>query len=236
MATPRMQRPADFLAFLRVHRWFAELDEPFQQALLSLALLHRLKRGEALFRQGDAPNGLWAVVEGSVKMVSRDAQGEELLLTVFEPPSLIGEMALFDGLPRSHDAAAEQATVALQFPQAALERLLAQEPQRWRDLGRLLASRLRLTLTAMEDQAGSPLLIRVARRIAYLAAGHGDWVGRTPQVLELPQGQLAAMLGITRQTANELLGELETRGLVKPTYGGIALLDLPGLRRLGDGG
>ncbi|MNT94427.1 Bacterial regulatory protein, gntR family [compost metagenome] len=50
--------------------------------------------------------------------------------------------------------------------------------------------------------------------------------------MRIPQEQLAQMLGLSRQTVNHALRELEARGLLRLEYGGIELLDLPALEAL----
>ena len=78
-----------------------------------------LTAGEWLFRRGDAPCGLYAVARGSLSISGTAALQENTrtaLLTLIEPPSWLGEIALFDGEPRTHDAHANTACALLQVP------------------------------------------------------------------------------------------------------------------------
>jgi CRP-like cAMP-binding protein len=65
-----------------------------------------------------------------------------------------------------------------------------------------------------------------------MAEGYGQWVGegRSRRLLALSQEQLALMLALSRQTTNQLLRDLQSRGLLRMHRGGIEILDLPGLR------
>jgi DNA-binding FadR family transcriptional regulator len=56
--------------------------------------------------------------------------------------------------------------------------------------------------------------------------------GIGPELL-ISQSELALLVGISRQRANQSLQALERAGLVAVDYGGIRVLDLPGLRRHG---
>ncbi len=118
---------------------------------------------------------------------------------------------------------------------APFDALLADEPARWRELGLLVTSKLRLAFVTLEDAALQPQAPRLARRLVMMADGHGEFTDRTRRVLKLRQELLAAMLSSSRQTTNQVLKELEARGLLKLSYGELELLDLPALRRLAQG-
>jgi DNA-binding transcriptional regulator LsrR (DeoR family) len=59
-----------------------------------------------------------------------------------------------------------------------------------------------------------------------LAGGHGEWRDQHKRVLDVTQEQLASMLSASRQSVNQALKDLEQRGIVKVSYGQIALLDV----------
>jgi Mn-dependent DtxR family transcriptional regulator len=62
--------------------------------------------------------------------------------------------------------------------------------------------------------------------------GYGDHTHQR-RTVELRQEQLAAMLNVSRQTANQLLKELESLGMVKLAYGEVEIIDADALRALG---
>jgi CRP-like cAMP-binding protein len=213
------------LARLRQGRWFSELDDGFQHALLAAARVRPLVDDERLFARGDAPDGLYAIIDGAVRITAVSEAGKELLLTRVEAPGWFGEIAVFDRQPRTHDCIADGDAVVMHIPLPALDGLLAAEPLRWRDLGLLVASKLRLTFEILEDSAHLPLALRLGRRLLVLAGGHGEWRDQHKRVLDVTQEQLASMLSASRQSVNQALKDLEHRGIVKVSYGQIELLD-----------
>lgn len=225
-----VENPRHFKELLRAGRWFGGLDEALQDGLLDAAVVRSLARGEWLFARGAASDGLYAVVDGAVRVAATAPSGKEVLLAFVESPMWFGEISLFDGQPRTHDAIAEEDTVLVHVQQLGLERLLADEPRYWRDLGVLCASKLRLTFGLIEDVAVLPLGVRLARRIALAAERYGEWHDRTSRVVDVRQEQLATMLWTSRQTVNQLLRDLEARGIVKLAYGQIEIVDWDGLR------
>lgn len=210
--------------------WFSGLPTSLQDSLLGAAQVRRLDAGQRLFSRGDKPCGLYAVAEGAIRIGAVAQSGKEALLTLVEPPYWFGEISLFDGQPRTHDAYAEGVTVLLQVPQASLLALLDREPRHWRDFALLMSQKLRLAFIALEEMSLFPAAPRLARRLLMIAEGYGDASGPR-RTLQLAQEQLAQMLAISRQTTNQILKDLEAQGIVRLGYGEIEIVDLDGLRQ-----
>ena len=224
-----MTIPTHYRTRLLGDPWFHGLPAALQTALLQGASVRHLDARQSLFRRGDPPCGLYAVLDGSMRVGAISKSGKEALLTLIEPSVWFGEISLFDNLPRTHDAQAEGPVTLLHVPQPSLLQLLAEQPLYWRDFALLLSQKLRLAFIALEDMSLLPAAPRLARRLLQMAEGYGE--NRNPRhVLQLPQEQLALMLAISRQTTNQILQELQAQGILRLTYGEIEILDLPGLR------
>lgn len=205
--------------------WFAGLPVTFADALLALAEPVSLSAGQRLFARGDAPDGLYCVLRGVVRVTATSVSGQEALLAMLEPPQWFGEIAVFDGAPRTHDAWAQEDCELLRVPQAALLTELAERPQHWRELGQLLTQKLRITFASVEELSLLPPTQRVAGRLLLMAGGYGTWTDRSKRVLEVSQEQLGLMLALSRQTVNQSLRELESRGCIKRSRASIEILD-----------
>ncbi|HWE27178.1 MAG TPA: Crp/Fnr family transcriptional regulator [Polyangia bacterium] len=228
----RSRSARDYGELLRSGRWFAGLPDDLQERLVDGAVLRTLRARERLFARGDDADGLYAIVDGALRVSGSSAGGREALLTLLEPPSWFGEISIFDGQPRTHDAIAESEALVMHVPRAALDIILEAQPRYWRDLGLLVTSKLRLAFSAMEDMALLPIAVRLARRLSLMIEGYGEREHQR-RTVEVSQEQLAQMLSTSRQTANQLLKDLEARGLIRLAYGTIEILDLDGLRRAG---
>ena len=215
-------------------QWFSQLPITLQDELLAMAQLRRLEPGQRLFRRGDPPCGLYAVLEGAVRVGSISESGKEALLILVEPPHWFGEISLFDGQPRTHDAFAEGQATLLNLPQAPLLALLKQRPEHWRDFALLMCQKLRLAFIALEEMSLLPAPQRLARRLLMITEGYGALAGRR-RVIQLAQEQLAMMLALSRQTTNQILKDLEAQGALRLTYGEIEILDLDLLKRAAQG-
>jgi len=216
---------------LMTGHWFSHLPTRLQDSLLAAAKVRHLSSGQRLFKRGDPPCGLYAVLEGAVRIGTVNEQGKEALLSLVEPPHWFGEICLFDGQPRTHDAFALGQCTLLHIPQSALLALLDEQPLYWRQLALLMSQKLRLTFISLEQLSLMPAQARLAHRLLMIAAGYGE-LDPPRRVLQLPQEQLASMLSLSRQTTNQILKEFQSQGIVNLKYGEIEILDAERLRAL----
>ncbi len=229
----KSKSPRDYQEMLRTGKWFHGLDDDVQSALLEISSVETFAPNQRLFSLGDAPNGMFGIVDGAVRVTSLAPGGGDVLLTLAERPQWLGEIALFDGQPRSHDAIAETEAVVIHAPQARLDAWLARDPRAWRSFGTLLTVKMRLVLASLADISTLSLGARLALRLVHMADGYGDLRGCTSRVVIVNQEQLAAMLWASRQTVNRALKVLEAAHIVRVSYGEIEILDIEGLRREG---
>ena len=231
-----MTEPHNYLPVLQSGRWFGRLPPAFAQALVEMARVRTLAAGEVLFLRNSPPCGLYAVVRGAVRISGYGAAAgaKEAVLIVLPPPVWFGEVSVFDGSARTHNAHATGPTTLLQVPHDALLHWLQQHPAHWRDLALLMADKLRLAFVTLEEQAVLSAPVRLARRLVLMAQGYGQvqTQGITRRTLALTQEQLSLMLGITRQTTNGILNDLKERGIIDVQRGQLEILDLPALQGL----
>ena len=212
-------------------QWFSHLPVSLQDSLLAVARVRRLSAGQRLFQRGDPPCGLYAVLEGAVRIGAVNEQGKEALLSLVEAPHWFGEICLFDGQARTHDAFGLGPCTLLHIPQIALLALLDEQPVHWRQLALLMSQKLRLTFINLEQLSLMPAPVRLAHRLLMIAEGYGE-IDEPRRVLQLPQEQLASMLSLSRQTTNQILKDLQGQGMLKLGYGEIEILDVQRLRAL----
>lgn len=233
-----MNEAQHYLPVLNTGRWFAQLPAEFSAALLRMARVRQLASGEVLFLRDSPPCGLYAVVSGSIRISGQGGRGDdarEALLVVLPPPQWFGEITVFDGATRTHHAHAAEPSTLLQVPQAELLAWLQDHPQHWRDLAVLMADKLRLAFLTMEEQTVLSVPLRLARRLVAMAEGYGNTQtskAGTRRVLAVTQQELALMIGISRQTTNQILKGMEAQGILRVQRGGLEISDLAGLRAL----
>jgi CRP-like cAMP-binding protein len=206
--------------------WFSSLPENVIDHLVSLSKPKKLAAGQLLHRKNDAADGLYCVVSGRIRISNYTLEGKELVLTWLQPGSWFGEISLFDGLPRSHDAHAEEASELLKIPSAAFTLLLSQQPNLYPHFMRLLCQRIRATFSLIDETGSVSLKGQLCRRLLLLADGLEHQVNKTVDLrISISQESLALLLHTSRQTINKLLQELQDQELLSVHYGRITLLD-----------
>jgi CRP-like cAMP-binding protein len=201
--------------------WFSKLSAPLRDAILARAIVRRLKDGAPLTTRGAAAEEWCGVALGAVRISSVSLSGKQITLTYAEPGVWFGDIALFDGLPRTHDADAHGQTTLLCVRKPDFKELLAQHAELYDALLRLNCRRLRLMFDALEDLNTRPLAARLARQLLLLARRYGvaEDSGQIRIGLALAQEDLARLLGASRQRVNQELKALEREGVlrVEPT-------------------
>jgi len=217
---------------IRLSPWFAALTTPEQQQLLALAQHRQIPVGQRLFSRGDSFDGIYVVLQGGVLIAGVDQTGKEALLTIVEGGDFIGEIALFDKKPRTHDATASSAVQLLWWSAHQLQQLLNEQPLWWQRFGQLLTAKMRMVFQAFEDMSLQSAQVRLARRLLLFCRLQQTIAGRC--VIPISQEQLGQLLALSRQTTNQLLQQLQTAGYIEKSYGQITVLDLSGLQQVAE--
>ena len=196
--------------------WFSRLSSELRQAILARALPRRLDDGTSLAARGSQAREWCGVARGAVRIGSVALSGKQVTLTYAEPGTWFGDIALFDGLPRTHDATAHGSTTLLVVHKADFHGLLAAHIELYDALLRLNCRRLRLMFNQLEELGTRPLQARLARQILLLAKSYGIVRGDEIRIrLQLAQEDLAQLLGASRQRVNQELKGFERDGAVR---------------------
>ena len=196
--------------------WFSKLSQGLREAILSRAVVRRIADGAVLSARG-APAEEWCgVARGAVRVSSVSLSGKQVTLTYVEPGIWFGDIALFDGMPRTHDGHAHGETTLLVVRRADFHYLLAQHVELYDALLRLNCRRLRLLFDLVEDLNTRPLSARLAKQILLLARSYGVAEGEEIRIgLQLAQEDIAQLLGASRQRVNQELKGFEREGAVR---------------------
>ena len=90
----------------------------------------RLKEGEVVFEEGDRGDSLYLVGEGSIKISKTGRGGEQETLGYIQSGNFFGEMALFDGQPRSAKATAASPSLVASVDERTFQHILELAPSR----------------------------------------------------------------------------------------------------------
>lgn len=210
------------------------------EGLLATALrqkgrLIQVRRGHALFVEGDRAERVFLLQSGWVIVSCVGASGREVVLGVNGAGDVIGELSAFDQQPRSATAVAVDDVEAVVASAEALTRALD-------DLGAahemiaLLATRMRGDTRKLVEFATLSTLGRIAWRLYELADRFGQPVSDGIAVsLPLSQDQLASWCGASREAAVRSLRSLRELKIITTGRRTVVIRDMDGLRRQAQG-
>lgn len=186
-----------------------------------------------VFHQGDPGDALFIVATGAIKISLPSETGEEAIIATVRAGDFFGELALLDGAPRSASATALEPTETLVLPRDRFRELVASEPAIRDALFAALAAELRRLTRHVEELHFLDITGRLAARLVRLAEeqGRGQPDGSIRLDAPLTQGDLAAMVGCTRQSVNKLLGLFVDDGLLRLEREAIVIVNPVALER-----
>jgi len=216
--------------FLRQGEWFSGMARELQEEILRRSILRRFKKGQTLQFEDGPALGLIAVLEGQVALL-RHVGEEPALIHVAGPGFWFGEAAVF--LEEAVVSAVAQSPVeALILPKLEYDRILADNPRHYPVFVENIALRLRILLRYFAETVRLAPEYRLRLRLADLAdhrRADARTEGRAVD-LDISQGELAQIVGLSRQRLNTRLKALESEGWIRLSPRRIRVLDPNGLR------
>jgi CRP/FNR family transcriptional regulator, cyclic AMP receptor protein len=209
------------------------LPAELSAGLFDRARAVNLAPGQMLFLAGDAGDGCYWVDEGLLKVHVVSPSGGERILAILGPGTMVGELSMFDGAPRSASVAAVRESKLSFVSRAAFDATVRARPEAYRYVTALLARRLRDIDDVLTATSFSPLKGRAARALLSLADAFGKDVG-TGRILirqKVSQSDLAAMAGIARENFSRILQDWMRRSLVSRLAGHYCLENKAALER-----
>ncbi len=138
---------------------FDELPQPVEGWLSGQLEPVGLRAGERLFREGDAGDSLYLVVQGRLQVTRAEGSGTTHLVGELGRSEPLGEMALLTDEPRSATVHAIRDSHLLRLSRHHFLKLLAECPQVLRPITEHLVGRLRSTSSTPTSPAATVALV-----------------------------------------------------------------------------
>jgi len=213
---------------------FADLTTAELVGLASLMRPRPYAKDEVIYLRGDPGTAFYVIASGKVKIALTSPDGKELILRRLARGGFHGELALLDDEPRSADAIATDASVLLVLQRDAFRQFLADHPTIATKLLSTVSQYLRRNAELIQDATFLDVPARLARILLELASQPGDSELPPPGAIipdRMKQGELASLVGATRESINKWLGSFEKQGLLSYDKGQITLLRPSGLKQ-----
>ena len=186
----------------------------------------RVKMGEALFRQGEAFQFVYAVRSGTFKSGNAMQDGREQVTGFHLAGDVLGLDGLADGRHASEAIALEDSEICA-IPYRQLAELAARNPNMQRALTQMLSRQIvgeqramMLLASLSAEERVASFVLGISRRME--ARGYSSREFH----LRMSRAEIGSYLGLTLETVSRAFSSLQQQGLVEVAKKHIRILDL----------
>jgi CRP-like cAMP-binding protein len=198
--------------------------------------IHKYKKNEVIFSQGDPADAAFYIQSGKVKLTVVSDHGKEAVLAISEPDHFVGESCVVGQELRLATATAMTPSVLMRLEKAAIIRVIHDETEfSEMFIAHLLTRTLRVEADLV-DQLFNSSEQRLARVLLLLANFAKDEEEPIRVIDNISQETLAQMIGTTRARVSSFMNKFRKLGFIDYNGGitinksllNVVLLDLPG--------
>ena len=170
-----------------------------------------LPAGSLIISQGDAPDAMYLLLEGRLKVFLSNEEGREVILDFLDPGDAFGELALLDDEERSASVITVAPVKLALLPRAHFRACLADSGEMCSALLMLLARRLRRLTGQVGSLALEDVYSRVRNVLLNKSMENGDGKLVTS---ELTHQDIANMIGASREMVTRIFNDLKRGGYI----------------------
>lgn len=210
--------------------WIDAVPAAERSALDARFITRTHARGDVIVAQGDPSTNVYLLDVGHVAIRVATPHGESVTTTVLGPGSGFGEISSLtaEETRTASVIALDDVTVRI-LPSRVFVELRERIPAVTTAIAETLAERVSSLSERFSELAFESVQRRCGRRIVELADLFADGAA-THAVIPLTQEDLAGIVGATRPTVNQVMGQLAQDGLIRLHRGVIEVPDRQRLR------
>ena len=213
--------------YLRQNRLFAQASDEGIENCEHLFVMTELPRRTMVFDQGDPTRLVYLIKRGKIRIARLTPDGKEVTVAVLGAGDIFGEETLFEQATRTTIAVCLEDTLVCTAKADDLFALLSRDPRLALNVAKILSERLDDASATMEDLAYAKITDRLMHLFARLATEHGVPAagGGVRLDLRLTHGDIASLIGSTRETVSLEIANLVRAGRIAVDGRSIVLKD-----------
>jgi CRP-like cAMP-binding protein len=221
---------AEMLRVLEQGAWFGSLPAELRRAVVERSHPRRHQRGETILCEGDPPMGMVGVVEGQVRATRWFDTENHSLIHVAGAGFWAGEIPTLLRCEQVASLVAQTEVLVVELSIAAFDQIVKEHADAYRHFARLAIERYAVLMRQISEILGLDGESLVRARLADLIDLRRSDDPAASAEITVPQAELAALVGVSRQTLSELLKRLEASGVIEVSYRKITVHDVERLR------
>ena len=218
---------------LRSSTLYRNLSGEDQKRLAAVSLAKFYEKADTIFREGDAPDFLFTIVSGRVKVVKLIPSGKEIILEIFGAGDPVGAVVAYEGRPYPASAVAIEPVECILVRRSEFFGLFERHPSFVRGFLTGMAQRIVELTRRIPEVAGGRVETRFARLFLKLADRMGEARGAARFIpMPLSRQELADLTGTTIETCIRIMSRWGKEGVVTTEREGFLVNDRATLERL----
>lgn len=189
-----------------------------------VAILKKLKKGEALYLAEQEPLGIYIIKSGLLALTSISCDGQEQILRLYAPSNFAGHRAYLTGDKYLATAVALSESEVYFIPKNEVEPLFKKHPCLLRSIAKYLAGELREAERKFRDVTSKRVEQRIAETVLFLKMRYPDH--------NFTRREIAEYCGTTTATVIRTLGRFEEMGIIDQSRRDIKFLDTEKLKEM----
>jgi cAMP-binding proteins - catabolite gene activator and regulatory subunit of cAMP-dependent protein kinases len=189
--------------------------------------IKRIKKKQVLFYEGDTPQGLYLLIEGSIKTIKRALDGRQLITGLYKPDDYIGLDSLLLEEPFVETAEVVEDAALCLLPRELIINLLNKYPEVSRQFIKILSN----DIHQKEEQLLELAYLSVRKRIAQ-ALIRLSCKSPSANLLNISRDELAELAGVALETVSRTLSDFKEEGLIERKGNQLELLDIARITKL----
>lgn len=188
------------------------------------------RKRETIFSEGEAPEWLFLVLSGKVKITRLSHEGKEIILEVISPGDIFGGVAVIRGFPYPANAVAMEDTTVLKISRKNLMRIVDRFPNVMYCMALQLGDRMKSSHDSLKNIALERVEARIAALLLKLARKVG--VKKKEGILidmRLTKQDVADMVGTTVETSIRTFSKFKKQELIAESSGKFIIRNKEGL-------
>jgi CRP-like cAMP-binding protein/CheY-like chemotaxis protein len=197
------------------------------KALIASRKIRQIKKKQVLYYDGDTPQGVYIVLDGSIKTLKLAEDGRELMTGLYKTDDYLGINSLLLNAPFTDTAEAMEDTAVCLLPKELVLTMLDKYPDLGRDFLKLLAQNIHEKEEQLIELAYNSVRKRLAQVLVRLSKQSNN-----ASEFKVSREELATMAGIATETVSRTLTDFKEEGLIEKKGAVIHIQDLDRLIKM----
>ena len=192
------------------------------------------KKGDVIFKEGNAINGVYCVKHGICKLSKLNANGKEQIVRFMNGGDMLGYRSILSDEPVTLTVTALKDMEACYIPKKEILDAIKENPKFSLDMMKTVCGDLRDANASLSNMAQKSVKERLADTMIFLKETFGEDKDGYLDIV-LTREEIASVVGTATESAIRLLSEFKKKGFIELTGKRLKVVDEVGLLKLSQG-